>query len=73
MKAIISNLAPDPEALLSEDQAARFLGLTARFLQKHRQLGDGPAFVRISCRCIRYRRTDLKAWSESRLKTSTAA
>jgi hypothetical protein len=63
----------DPDALLGEQAAARYLGISARFLQKHRCDGDGPPFVRISGRCIRYRRRDLTDWSASLIRTSVAS
>lgn len=63
----------DPDALMPEQRAARFLGVSARALQKWRHEGGGPQYVRLSSRCIRYRRRDLIGWSEARLKTSTAA
>ena len=62
----------DPEALLTEVQAADLLQVTPRALQKWRATGTGPRYVRISCRCVRYRRRDLIAWTESRLRFSTA-
>jgi predicted DNA-binding transcriptional regulator AlpA len=64
--------SPDLDALEMERQAAAFLGVTVRALQKWRVTGSGPRFVRISSRCIRYRRRDLIAWIEARLKSSTA-
>src|SRR5262245_36742929 len=63
---------PDPDALLPEAQSAELLGVTPRALQAWRQRGGGPAFVRISARCIRYRRKDLLAWAASRLRSSTS-
>ncbi len=62
----------DLDALVTERQAADFLGVTTRALQKWRATGAGPRYVRISSRCIRYRRRDLIAWAESRLRSSTA-
>jgi predicted DNA-binding transcriptional regulator AlpA len=62
----------DPDALVAERQAADFLGVTTRALQKWRATGAGPRYVRISSRCIRYRRRDLIAWAESHLRSSTA-
>ena len=59
-------------ALVDEKEAARFLGMTDRFMQHRRQQGDGPKFVAVSARCIRYRRLDLRAWSEARLRSSTS-
>lgn len=63
---------PDPDTLLSEAQSAEFLGGTPRALQAWRQRGGGPAFIRISSRCVRYRRRDLITWAEARLRTSTS-
>jgi len=59
------------DALLTERQAADFLGVTARCLQAWRYRGGGPKFVRISSRCIRYRQSDLREWIEARLRSDT--
>ena len=61
-----------PQILLTEEQAAAALGFTARFLQNRRHRGDGPAFVRVSARAIRYRPEDLESWAVDRLRTSTS-
>ena len=58
--------------LINEKKAAAFLGVGERYMQSARQGGDGPHFVRLSARCIRYRRIDLKRWADERLRTSTA-
>ncbi len=58
--------------LLTEQQAAAFLSINPRTLQKWRVVGGGPLFVRISRRCIRYRREDLDQWTNSRVKSSTS-
>jgi predicted DNA-binding transcriptional regulator AlpA len=62
----------DPFALMSEVQAAAFLGLTRRALQNFRLTGKGPQYVKIGARCVRYRRVDLDGWNESNLRTSTS-
>ena len=62
----------DPLALLTEADAAELLKFTRRFLQARRVRGDGPPFIRISSRAIRYRREDLLAWLEQRVRTSTS-
>jgi hypothetical protein len=59
-------------ALVNEKVAAAFLGLTVRTVQSLRQRGDGPRFIRISARCIRYRRIDLKAYADARTRKSTS-
>ena len=62
----------DSETLLTEVQAAELLQVTPRAVQKWRAEGTGPRFIRISGRCVRYRRRDLIEWTEARLKSSTA-
>lgn len=52
----------DPEVLLRPPEAARLLGVTTRALDAWRAQGRGPRFVRVSSRCIRYRRRDLLDW-----------
>ena len=37
-----------------------------------RQRGGGPRFIRISARCVKYRRVDLKAYADARLRSSTS-
>jgi hypothetical protein len=62
----------DRKILVDEREAADLIGLTPRFLQVRRQNGDGPPFVRVSSRCVRYRPEDLRAWAADRLRTSTS-
>ncbi len=59
-------------ALVDEKAAAEFLGLTTRSMQAMRQRGDGPRFIRMSSRCIRYTRTRLKAYADARVRSSTS-
>ena len=78
--AAIQGGAPDPpeadlaywNALIDEKAAGDFLGLTPRTMQAMRQRGGGCRYIAISARCIRYRRLDLRTWSEARLRTSTS-
>ena len=56
---------------IDEDAASDFVDLTPRTLQALRQRGGGPYYVRVSSRCIRYRRIDLRAWAERLLRNST--
>ena len=58
--------------LINERVAGVFVDLTPRTLQALRQRGGGPRFCRLSSRCVKYRRIDLRAWSEARLRTSTS-
>lgn len=61
-----------PRILITELEAARLLGFTPRFLQQRRYRGDGPPFVRISARAIRYRVADLEQWAAERVRDSTS-
>ncbi len=58
--------------VLNEKQASEYLNFTQRALQSWRLKGDGPLFIRISARAIRYRIEDLDAWLEDRLAKSTS-
>ena len=60
------------QALIDEKVAAAFLGLTERTMQAYRQKGGGPRYIRISSRCLRYRRADLRQWAEALLRNSTS-
>ena len=61
------------DALLTEEEAAEFLGYSKRALQNWRHRGDGPPFIRISERAVRYRRRDLIAWCEDLTEESTSS
>ncbi|HPP03131.1 MAG TPA: helix-turn-helix domain-containing protein, partial [bacterium] len=57
---------------VNEKQAAKIMGVSPRSLQAWRLRGGGPAFVRVSKRCIRYRLADIQAWAGERLARSTS-
>lgn len=58
--------------LINTRQAATVLGLSARTLEHYRTSGGGPNFIQVSPRCVRYRRADLDAWIDGRIRRSTA-
>ncbi|MFZ0765485.1 helix-turn-helix transcriptional regulator [Bradyrhizobium sp.] len=60
-----------PPRYLCTKEAARFLCLSARTLEKHRTYGTGPLYRKIGGRVV-YAIADLQAWVESGLKTSTS-
>jgi predicted DNA-binding transcriptional regulator AlpA len=57
--------------LLKQTAAAEYLGVLESFLEKRRVYGGGPRFAKIG-RGVAYRRADLDAWIESRLRESTS-
>ena len=60
------------ESLVRQEKAAIILEVTPRCLENWRHRGGGPNFIRISARCIRYRRSDLNKWIAERVRTSTS-
>ena len=56
---------------LTTAQAAYFVGLSRRTLEKMRTVGGGPKY-RKHGRYVRYHIDDLEAWSISRAKLSTS-
>jgi predicted DNA-binding transcriptional regulator AlpA len=62
----------DLDRLITEHEAAAFIGYTVRALQNWRVRGGGPRFVKVSSRSIRYRHRDLLNWTEQHLRSSTS-
>jgi len=67
---------PDPNAglpprYLRTPEAARFLSLSGRTLEKHRTYGTGPAYRKLGGRVV-YALEDLQAWADRGAKTSTS-
>jgi predicted DNA-binding transcriptional regulator AlpA len=60
-----------PPRYLRTPEAARFLGLSGRTLEKHRTYGTGPAFRKLGGRVV-YALADLQAWATLGTKKSTA-
>lgn len=55
--------AVDPlETLLTIQEAAAYMQVTADWLNILRKRGIGPQYIRTSRRFIRYRRSDIEAW-----------
>ncbi|WP_416908041.1 MAG: helix-turn-helix transcriptional regulator [Polymorphobacter sp.] len=61
------------DRLITERDAAGFLGYTMRALQNWRLRGGGPAFIKVSGRSVRYRRRDLIAWVDSKIARHTTS
>ena len=59
--------------LLTQKELARILHIRERTTETWRLRGEGPPFVRISRRCVRYRVADVRRWVSERVKTSTSA
>jgi predicted DNA-binding transcriptional regulator AlpA len=60
-----------PPRFLRTPEAARFLSLSGRTLEKHRTYGTGPAYHKLGGRVV-YAIDDLKAWANRGAVTSTS-
>lgn len=60
-----------PPRYLRTPEAARFLGLSGRTLEKHRTFGTGPAYRRLGGRVV-YTVEDLQHWANLGTKHSTS-
>ncbi|MBX3525822.1 MAG: helix-turn-helix domain-containing protein [Rhodoblastus sp.] len=68
----MSNLVTGlPPRYLRTPEAARFLGLSGRTLEKHRTYGTGPAYRKLGGRVV-YSLDDLQAWVGRGTKISTS-
>lgn len=56
---------------LRTKEAAHYVGLSARTLEKHRTYGTGPAYKKIGGRVI-YAIDELRAWADRGACTSTS-
>ena len=65
--------APMPDGvLLKPSEAAKRLGVSEHVLERWRGTGEGPKFIRLSSKTLRYRAVDLDAFVEARVVSSTA-
>jgi len=60
-----------PPRFLRTPEAARFLGLSGRTLEKHRTYGTGPTYRKIGGRVV-YSLVDLQSWADRGAKSSTS-
>jgi predicted DNA-binding transcriptional regulator AlpA len=66
-----ANLTGLPPRFLRTPEAARFLGLSGRTLEKHRTYGTGPSYRKLGGRVV-YAINDLQAWADRGAVTSTS-
>ena len=66
-----TKIAALPPRFLRTKEAAEFLGLSPRTLEKHRTYGTGPAYRKLGGRVV-YAIEDLQAWADRGAVTSTS-
>jgi predicted DNA-binding transcriptional regulator AlpA len=62
----------DDDEMLSTQAVADWLGVSTAWLEMRRHGKEGPPFIRIGPKCIKYRRGAVRAWLEKRSHFSTA-
>ena len=60
-----------PPRLLRTTEAARYLGLSGRTLEKHRTYGTGPVYHKLGGRVV-YALDDLNIWKDQGVRHSTS-
>ena len=60
-----------PQRYLRTQEAARFLGLSERTLEKHRTYGTGPTYRKLGGRVV-YRLEDVEEYEREQIRASTA-
>jgi predicted DNA-binding transcriptional regulator AlpA len=58
---------PSAFDLLTQMETAELIKYSPRSLEGLRRKGEGPPYVKLSARSIRYRRADVLAWIEAHL------
>ena len=49
---------------LNSEQTAEYLGISVATLKNWRKRGDGPPFIKVNARLIRYQQSDLDIWMD---------
>ena len=60
------------ELCMRTPAAALYLGIAESTLNKMRLTGYGPPFVKVGARAVAYRKADLDAWLQARVRRSTS-
>jgi predicted DNA-binding transcriptional regulator AlpA len=60
------------EPFITAEEAGSVLGITRGALAAMRYKGTGPKFYKPNKRTVYYRRSDIHAWIEASVRTSTA-
>lgn len=70
--AIDAKKQAPPTHLLSREEIQKEYGLSRRWLELAALKGNGPAYVKIGSRTVRYRREEIERWLAEREVRSTS-
>lgn len=59
--------------LLTSEEVSEMLSISPRTLEGWRTSGEGPKYIRIGGRAVRYRLEDIQAWVDANTHQHTAA
>jgi excisionase family DNA binding protein len=62
----------EAERLMTSSEAAEYLQVSRSWLAKTRMRGDGPPFIKLGRRSVRYSQAALQQWMKSRQRLSTS-
>lgn len=70
-----AELPPGVDPLLTSPQVAAYIGgdTTARTLEKWRRTGEGPDWIPVTSRMVRYRLSAVNAWLDAKTRTTRPA
>jgi predicted DNA-binding transcriptional regulator AlpA len=68
---LIAASAGNPDDLLTTREVAKWLGVSVQWLEIGRCKGQGPPWVRIGKRVVRYPRAEVLRWLQGRLHSWT--
>jgi hypothetical protein len=71
-QALVESARGDNDELLTTRETADWIGVSTQWLEIGRSKDYGPRFVRVSPRCIRYRRGDVVEWLRARTHSRCA-
>ncbi len=60
-------MVPEQQNAMTPQEAAKYIGVSEATLRLWRSRGEGPRYFRAGEKLVRYRRSDLDAWIETRL------
>ncbi len=66
-------LAEESAELLTTREVAKLLRIDPSTVARWRAQGQGPRWIRVALRTVRYRRSDVDRFLADRIRTSTAA
>lgn len=58
--------------VMTTEEVARYLGVNKKTLDRMRGRGDGPRYLRLTSKIIRYRRADIEEFLDAMARTNTA-